>query len=428
MSDFKIDRAITSLLQDEPFFAALSRQVNKVEDSSIPTAAVRLNKSKAQYELLYNPEFMQGKAKGLPLDPKTGTKFVLMHEFYHLALGHVSERYQEGVSHKLQNQAQDLAINSLRGMVEIAPDWVLMPGRADFAGLPKEQSAEYYLNVLKKEQNEDQGEGGQGEGQGTGEDSDGSGDGSGEGQDSSGKGGGQFDDHSSFGEGDGEDEAARSVANERLREAIKKAGEVADGVSSEGGKKGWGSVSNTMAKEIRAKGKANHGIDPKKVLASFIKASTRSSKRSSITKRSRRLPGLKLGKKVTRTANIAISIDQSGSVDDKMLEKFFEIIGAFTKFAPITIVPFDGIVFEEEVYGWKKGQTHSPKRVLGGGTNFDAPTRWVNKGEFDGHIVMTDMMAPKPVRSSCQRMWITNEYGSSAYKDVAGGETILVMK
>ena len=48
-----------------------------------------------------------------------------------------------------------------------------------------------------------------------------------------------------------------------------------------------------------------------------------------------------------------------------------------------------------------------------GGTCFDAPTRYVNKGDFDGHIVLTDMYAPKPIPSKCQRMWITDENGKA---------------
>ena len=37
-------------------------------------------------------------------------------------------------------------------------------------------------------------------------------------------------------------------------------------------------------------------------------------------------------------------------------------------------------------------------------------------GKFDGHIVLTDMCAPKPIASKCQRMWMTtSEYARSPY-------------
>ena len=37
----------------------------------------------------------------------------------------------------------------------------------------------------------------------------------------------------------------------------------------------------------------------------------------------------------------------------------------------------------------------------------------VNQRNFDGHIIITDMMAPAPIRSNCQRMWITDSYGAT---------------
>jgi hypothetical protein len=40
----------------------------------------------------------------------------------------------------------------------------------------------------------------------------------------------------------------------------------------------------------------------------------------------------------------------------------------------------------------------------------------VNEGKFDGHIVLTDMCAPKPIASKCQRMWLTTtEYARNPY-------------
>ena len=46
-----------------------------------------------------------------------------------------------------------------------------------------------------------------------------------------------------------------------------------------------------------------------------------------------------------------------------------------------------------------------------GGTDFDAPTDYVNqRGDFDGHILLTDLCAPKPKPSKVQRMWMTTPY------------------
>ena len=61
------------------------------------------------------------------------------------------------------------------------------------------------------------------------------------------------------------------------------------------------------------------------------------------------------------------------------------------------------------MYVWKKGEARKVERVLTGGTCFNAPTEYVNAGSFDGHIVLTDMCAPKPKASKCQRMWMTTK-------------------
>jgi len=45
-----------------------------------------------------------------------------------------------------------------------------------------------------------------------------------------------------------------------------------------------------------------------------------------------------------------------------------------------------------------------------GGTDFNAPTKYVNEeGDWDGHIILTDMCAPKPVSSRPSRMWLTDK-------------------
>ena len=52
MSTFDLDRYTFKLLQGEPFFAALSRRIQKRPSTDIPTAGVRLNPDTAQFEML----------------------------------------------------------------------------------------------------------------------------------------------------------------------------------------------------------------------------------------------------------------------------------------------------------------------------------------------------------------------------------------
>jgi predicted metal-dependent peptidase len=368
------------LLMEEPFFAALSRKIEKREDRSIPTAGVRVCPESAQFEMIYNPEFFASL-------PEKEIKGVLKHEFYHLIFEHVTSRKPEGVPHKTWNIAADLAINShLQGEL---PELACMPGVGPFEELPLHQSAEWYLANITDDM-VDQCDNGEGEG---GEPKPGT---------------GQLDDHSGWDEeGDEASAAANQMAKERLKQAMKEA-------ASEASKSpnGWGSVGGELKKEIIKRLETK--VDWKKVLRYFIKTSQRANKSSTVRRINRRYAYIHPGKKVKRQAKIAIAIDQSGSVSDEMLESFFGELGKLAKIASFTVIPFDTTVNDKLVYEWQKGKSHKAERVMCGGTCFNAPTEYVNKrGDFDGVIILTDMEAPKPVRCKAQRMWLTDERGAS---------------
>jgi predicted metal-dependent peptidase len=173
---------------------------------------------------------------------------------------------------------------------------------------------------------------------------------------------------------------------------------------------GWGTISADVRKQIMDA--ITPKVDWKKVLRYFIKKSQRADKRSTVRRINKRFPLIHAGKKVRRQAQIAISIDQSGSVSDSMLSAFFSELNGLAKLAEFTIIPFDTEVDPSLVYVWKKGERRIWERVKCGGTCFNAPTKYVNdQRKFDGHLILTDMEAPKPVRSLCQRMWMTNQQG-----------------
>ena len=56
---FDLNQHTARLLLDEPFFAALSRRMDKRVLTSITTAGVRLNADTARYELVYNPKWFE---------------------------------------------------------------------------------------------------------------------------------------------------------------------------------------------------------------------------------------------------------------------------------------------------------------------------------------------------------------------------------
>ena len=409
---FDLNEHTYRLLESEPFFASLSRRINKKMMRSIPTAGVRITDD-GQFEMVYNPDFF------LSLTPKQRGG-VLKHEFYHLIFEHVTGRLPpEGLT-KMWNIATDLAINS--HLMDELPEQGCFPTREPFQDYPLGQSAEFYFKMLKEDeqfQNQDDSQDGQG---------------GGEGQDGEGQGGqgGQgnglpdtMDDHSGWGgESDMDEEtkqAMREVAEQRLKEAMK---EAVNEINSNG--RGWGTIGAETRKAIQDF--ITPKVDWRKVLRYFIKTSQRANKRSTPRRINKRFPYIHSGKRVTRRANIAISIDQSGSVGDDMLALFFSELSSLAKYAEFTIIPFDTSVDPDKVWVWKKGKKHTFERVLCGGTNFDAPTEYVNqRGDFDGHIVLTDMEAPKPKPSKCQRMWATTpEYAERPY--FTTNERILVME
>lgn len=393
---FDLNMHTFRLLQQEPFFASLSRRIHKQPSKAIPTAGVCINPETAQFEMLYNPDFMAS----LTDKEKLG---VLKHEFYHIIFEHVTSRLPpEGMNIKW-NVATDLAINS-HIMGEL-PEGGCIPSKegTPFESYPVGLSAEAYYDMIKNdEQFKKQPQDGDGEGQG-GE----GGDGSGQGDPSQGSGKGKpsledfnLDDHSGWGE---TDEETKAMAKERLKDAVEKAARDANSG------RGWGSVSASVRKQIMDM--VTPKVDWRKVLRYFIKKSQRADKRSTVRRLNKRFPYIHAGKKVRRQAKIAISIDQSGSVSDAMLAAFFAELNGLAAYATFTVIPFDTEVDESLVYEWKKGQKRTWERVKCGGTCFNAPTEYVNKGNWDSHIILTDMEAPKPKPSKVQRIWFTDERG-----------------
>jgi predicted metal-dependent peptidase len=396
------------LLREEPFFAALSRKIEKRATTAIPTAGVTVNPETAQFEMAYNPEWFAS----LPEKQVLG---VLKHEFYHLIFEHVTSRMPEGCDPRAWNVAADLAINS--HLIGEIPENGCIPGFGPYVDSPAGKSAEWYYANMPSSEEQQQGNSGKGDDSSDGDDgSDGddSSDGS-DSDDSQGNGQptadnpGNFDDHSGWADGDASEmaQAANEMAKERLRQALKEAAQEASKSSN-----GWGSVGADLKKDIM--NRLETKVDWRKVLRYFIRTSQRASKTSTIRRINRRYAYIHPGKKVKRQANIAIAIDQSGSVADEMLEKFFAELNKLSKLATFTVVPFDTDVQDNLVYEWKKGRHRKAERVMCGGTCFNAPTDYVNKaGNFDGVIILTDMEAAAPKACKAQRMWMTDERGAN---------------
>lgn len=383
---YDLEKDVFRLLMNEAFFAGISRHIQKQPSKSVPTAGVRVTED-GRFELVYNPDFME------KLEDKY-RRGVLKHEFYHLMLEHCLLRSPDGRKiSKRWNFATDMSINChLRGEI---PDWGVFP---DKFGYEDGLTAEAYYKLLEQD-----GKAGDGDGC-DGNHSGGEGDGQGPTCDGS---CGNIDSHDGWGEGEIPQEV-KELAKERLREALKDAVKEANKSSN-----GWGNVPADIRKEVMRF--INGTIDWKAVLRMFIGQSQRSFHSNTVKRINRRYPYIHPGRKVNHTAKIAVSIDQSGSVSDELLSLFYAELDNLAKLASFTIIPFDTRVGEDKIYVWKKGERRGHERVMCGGTDFDAPTAYVNKhGEFDGHIILTDMQAPAPKPSHCRRMWMTDLAGAES--------------
>lgn len=381
--EYDLDSHIHALLLSEPFFARVSRYVTKWASYTIPTVGVRINKDSLNFEMIYNPKFF----KELKNDEER--RAILMHEFYHIALAHCTGRRKEDVPHKIQNIAMDLAINGLPNMINILPEGGCIPGKGMFKDLPPGHAFEWYLAKLQDMAEEQE----QGEGEGQPGDAETLDDHSGwDGKDAEGKG------------AQGEDDNAKQIAEQKLKDVIEKAANECDQGSS------WGSVSNDMKSTIR--NAFTHKLDPKVLFRHFCNASIRSSKKHRITKINKRWPMVHPGRVWERRANVAIAIDQSGSVSNEMLETVYGWMNELASLVDFTVIPFDSGVFEDKVFVWKKGQKKTRERVLQGGTDFNAPTKYINekRKDIDGLVIFTDLEAPTPVRCKVKRIWITDQY------------------
>lgn len=380
---YDLEKDIFRLLLGEAFFSAVSRNVQKVASRAVPTAGVRVT-MEGTFELVYNEEFMSKLSD-------THRRGVIKHEFYHLILEHCLKRSPDGRKiSKRWNLATDMAINSY--LRDELPDFAVFPKKF---GYENGLSAEQYYAKLEED---GKGEGGKCDGNHK----------NGEGQDGNSEpcDCGNFDDHEGWGEGNAElPQDIKDLARERLKEAMR------EGVKDvQKSSDGWGRIPADIRKEIMRF--VNGTVDWKAVLRQFIGQAQRSNKQNTVKRINRRYPYIHPGRKTNHTAHIAVSIDQSGSVSDELLSLFYAELDNLAKLASFTIIPFDTRVGEDKIYMWKKGERRTHERVMSGGTDFDAPTKYVNEhGEFDGHIVLTDMQAPAPKPSRIRRMWMTDMEG-----------------
>ena len=382
-----LDRFTVKLLHAETFWSLISRRVTKIRTRAMPTAGVTIRRG--EFVMLWNDEFFSKLADEEVIG-------VLKHEFSHLIYEHVTSRRRD--DHELWNIATDLAINSLIPENQL-PSIVLLPGRefkfdpavqakmteeqkrvnaelsAFIKELPKEMASDWYYDRLvqsgmaKKL------------------------------QDCAMKSYmcGQMDSHSGWEE---LSESERDMMRGKLREIVERAVREADSSNA------WGHVPVSMREYLRRF--VSREVDWRSLLRNFI-GNCRSSTRATTMRRiNRRFPYVHPGVKKGYRARLLIAIDQSGSVDDHSLEIVFAELASLSKIVEFTVVYFDTLIDENSKFTWQRGQVKMPERTRCGGTDFNAPTEYVNKHsrDYDGLMIITDGECAEPVPSLVKRGWL----------------------
>jgi len=458
-TDFNIDRHLLSFLQDAPFFAELSRYIRKVPTNDLPTAGVAFDQEYDDLTMYWNPEFFRTLSDA-------EIRGVLIHEFYHLVFQHLTSRRK--TPPKMWNIATDLAINSIIVSGEtkqyalpagglVPGKFPVPPGDREFTkeekdampmaslieSFPHAMASEWYFERLKQKAEQVQqqmqqncpvhGTGkkkakGKGTSKNNPENSDGGNQtgnskNSQEGNEKDGNtdhgdhqhgGSGQqctcgedwldsMDDHSGW---DQIPEEIREAVQGRIQGIVEKAVRKADAQAN-----GWGNIPSNLREEIRKS--VARSVDWRNVLRNFVGSLDRGNKTTSMKRINKRYPYIHPGSKRGYTAKLLVAVDQSGSVSDQMLSLFFGELTALTKRASITILPFDYTVDEKNMVEWKRGSNPDIKRVRGGGTDFDAPTKFANdpknRGRWDGMLVLTDGECTKPGPSRIKRGWVLGQ-------------------
>ena len=398
LAAFDLGNHLTALMWDEPFFSAMLRDVTKIETDSIPTAGVLAKDG--DIKMWWNRSFLAG------LSSKQ-VKGLLKHEVYHLVFEHTTSRKK--TPHIVHNYATDLAINSPAMIPEDElPQGGLIPGKAihidpeayakldaeakarfdrisgKIEAFPPNMSSEWYFGQLMDDDEmvEDL----------TGGDKGGEGGKPGDGVP------GTMDDHGEWGEGmsDAEKELVKGKVKKAMRDAVKKC-------DSRGQ---WGSVSAEMRSELRKM--CSNEVDWKSVLRAFCGMSQRANRSRTMKRINRKYPYIHSGRKVGHSANVAVYVDQSGSVDDASLALIYAELEQLSRKVTFTFIPFDSTVDTDNEIVWKKGKKQRLNRFRCGGTNFHAVAEHAeaNKHRFDGYIVCTDGEAADPGPSRMRRAWV----------------------
>ena len=435
MDNFNLDYYLISLMWNEPFYAHIIRQINKSETTKIPTAGVYVKDS--EIHMMWNRKFLAGLSKKEVFG-------LLKHEAMHLIFSHTTTRRFD--PHIVWNYATDLAINSMIPEDEL-PEGGLIPSKKfkpltpeqveqmgqqaaeryemisnKIASFPKNKNAEWYFSRLMEDPEVKEAIESAQKMQGKSlQDALADGtvkideDGNLVDQDGNpvtvvpGEGGeGSMDSHEGW---DSMSDEERQKMEGKIKVALEKSIKECDRTNK------WGNISASMRSTLRSL--VSREIPWQSVLKQFCGMSRRADRASSIRRIHRKYPGIHPGAFRDYKSNIAVYVDQSGSVSDSDLELLSGELQNLAKRVTFTMFNFDTEVDVDSEQEYKKGKRIDIKRTRCGGTCFTCVIKHanLNKSKFDGILILTDGYASKPeVKTNLKVGWVIVPDGKLAFR------------
>lgn len=366
-----------------------------------PTACVMLKDFKIN--MFFNREFIDT----LNDDELLG---LILHETLHLALYHNSRN--QGKHMKLWNVACDLEVNSIIDSLGFKlPEGGLMPEK-DF-NLPARLSSEMYYDQIYKELEDMKSKmkNGKGKGKGTGGFGIGNGDLGKYDRDT-------LDDHNTWSKTESESELIKQVADQVVKSAMEKnindinKSEIKDNLTEALQKSSksrrHGDTPGDFINKVKVTG--NGKVKWNYILNRLIRRTLSSNYLSSFKRTSRRYGELVKGKiKNHKIDNIIVAVDTSGSINEKLHERFMEEIILIRRMFKVDIryIQCDTRV-TQDIKLKRYTNIEDIEIKGGGGTDFNPVFEYIKEKNYKPNAILyfTDGCGDYPKSSNIDTLWI----------------------
>jgi len=405
-----LQSALYQIVRENPFIGGFLQELTFKFNNHIPTAAIGYNKQTQKYELLFNLDYFNKLGKEARMA-------VLMHEVLHFLHKHLFRWSLIDVKEEdrmLWNIAADMAINQyISGLPEGTID--VKNFKTEEGPFPKYQTMEMYHELLQKNRkgeetkgkpipggkcSHEEGEGGPGHDPSNCQHTMGTGN---EGPNKE-----ELDKYTPMDEHiwdnltDEEKERMAREAEKLIKRTIEKTAYSHSSVP--------GFVEDFLKELDSFLRKLNY----KAILRAAIKKTVMSQDREHSWKRpNKRYGEFAPGSSLSRTPQINMYVDTSGSISHQELNEFLEVIDGFLKAGnkQCKLVLWHTDVYYNKKYKMK-GRIKQ-NEIQAGGTDPNPTLELIKKTKPDLSIILTDMFFERPsVKVDTEVIWIVSKQGN----------------